>query len=93
MSAPKFECVALRKAYPGTLALVDVSVAFQGGQVHALVGKNGAGKSTLVKIFAGSVEPTSWATACERPAGEAVLTLRGLSLRHRHGVPGAQPGP
>jgi ribose transport system ATP-binding protein len=55
----RLQTVALRKEYPGTVALDDVSVSLAGGQVHALVGKNGAGKSTLVKIFAGSVQPTS----------------------------------
>ena len=55
---PRLQTVALRKEYPGTVALDDVSVSFAGGQVHALLGKNGAGKSTLVKIFAGSVRPT-----------------------------------
>lgn len=49
----------LTKDYPGTRALDNVTVAFESGQVHALVGKNGSGKSTLVKIFAGAVEPTS----------------------------------
>lgn len=54
----KLEAVHVRKEYPGTLALDDVSVGFEGGKVHALIGKNGAGKSTLVKILAGSVVPT-----------------------------------
>jgi len=49
----------LRKEYPGTLALDDVSVSFSAGSVHALLGKNGAGKSTLVKILAGATQPTS----------------------------------
>ena len=47
------------KQYPGTLALNDVSVSFESGKVHALIGKNGCGKSTLLKIFAGAVNPTS----------------------------------
>ena len=53
------EAVRLRKEYPGTVAVDDVSVKFQAGVVHALIGKNGAGKSTLVKMLAGVVEPTS----------------------------------
>jgi ribose transport system ATP-binding protein len=36
-----------------------VNVTFDGGRVHALLGKNGAGKSTLIKIFAGAIQPTS----------------------------------
>ena len=59
MNPPRLQTLALRKEYPGTVALDDVSVSWAGGQVHALLGKNGAGKSTLVKIFAGSVQPTS----------------------------------
>ena len=40
----------ITKDYPGTRALDDVTVSFDSGRVHALVGKNGSGKSTLVKI-------------------------------------------
>jgi ribose transport system ATP-binding protein len=47
------------KDYPGTRALDDVSVTFDSGRVHAVVGKNGSGKSTLVKIFAGAEHQTS----------------------------------
>jgi len=39
------QTVSLRKEYPGTVALNDVSVSFSGGNIHALIGKNGAGKS------------------------------------------------
>jgi len=60
MDAPvhRLETVSLRKEYPGTLALNDVSLSFESGNVHALIGKNGAGKSTIVKILAGAVQPT-----------------------------------
>ena len=49
------------KVYPGTRALDDVSVSFDSGKVHAIVGKNGSGKSTLLKVFAGSEIATSGA--------------------------------
>jgi ribose transport system ATP-binding protein len=60
MSTPdhSLQTHSLRKEYPGTVALDDVSVSFTGGKIHALIGKNGAGKSTLVKIIAGATQPT-----------------------------------
>ena len=48
----------ITKDYPGTRALDNVSVSFDGGKVHAFIGKNGSGKSTLVKVFAGAIQPT-----------------------------------
>ena len=48
----------IRKQFPGTLALNDVSISVRKGESHALVGENGAGKSTLMNIIAG-VYPAS----------------------------------
>ena len=59
MSSSKLQTFNIRKEYPGTVALDDVSIKFEGGRIHALIGKNGAGKSTLVKILAGAAQPTS----------------------------------
>lgn len=59
MSVLQIRTEHIIKDYPGTRALDDVSICFDNGQVHALVGKNGSGKSTLVKIFAGAIKPTS----------------------------------
>lgn len=52
------EAHGLTKVYPGTLALNDFSARFEGGKVHAVIGKNGCGKSTMVKIFSGAIQPT-----------------------------------
>lgn len=41
------------KSFPGVKALNNVSVQFQNGEIHALLGENGAGKSTLMKIICG----------------------------------------
>jgi ribose transport system ATP-binding protein len=59
MAPTSLQTLALRKEYPGTVALRNVSLRFDGGKIHALLGKNGAGKSTLVKLFAGALQPTS----------------------------------
>jgi ribose transport system ATP-binding protein len=38
-------------------ALSDVSITFEAGSIHALLGENGAGKSTLIKIVTGIHHP------------------------------------
>ncbi len=49
----------ITKVYPGCTALDDVSISFEQGEVHALVGENGAGKSTFIKTISGAIRPTS----------------------------------
>jgi len=45
------------KRFPGVRALQDVSLDFEPGEIHAVVGENGAGKSTLIKIITGIERP------------------------------------
>jgi ABC-type sugar transport system ATPase subunit len=59
----------ITKRYGPSLVLRGVSLAAEGGEVHAIVGENGAGKSTLLKITAGVVAPTS-----------GTMTLRGTPV-------------
>ena len=47
----------ITKTYPGVTALDDVSLSFEQGEVHAILGENGAGKSTLIKIITGAISP------------------------------------
>ncbi len=51
------QLVNMRKTYPGLTALEDVSIRFNPGEIHALLGENGAGKSTLIKIVSGYQQP------------------------------------
>lgn len=53
------------KRFGITRALSDVSVDFQAGEVHALMGENGAGKSTLGKAIAGLHKPDTGSIAIE----------------------------
>lgn len=47
---------ALGKRFPGVVALNNVDMTVEAGQVMALVGANGAGKSTFIKILTGYYE-------------------------------------
>jgi len=51
------ELMHISKAFGGVRALNDVTLQFDPGEIHALVGENGAGKSTLIKILCGIYSP------------------------------------
>ena len=61
----------ITKTYPGVVALNDVSMSFEQGEVHAVMGENGAGKSTLIKIISGAISPD--------PGGEILFDDRSYS--------------
>ena len=74
------------KTYGSIAALSDVSLAFEGGKIHALVGENGAGKSTLGKIMLGVETPDAGALTWQgkearfsTPAQANKLGLVGIS--------------
>ena len=59
MRGPVVETRALRKQYGDTVAVADLSLAVEAGEVFGFLGPNGAGKTTSVKMLLGLVAPTS----------------------------------
>ncbi len=53
------ECEHLRKRYPSTVAVDDVSFTVQRGEIFGILGPNGAGKTTTVESLSGLRTPDS----------------------------------
>jgi general nucleoside transport system ATP-binding protein len=53
------------KSFGSNVALRDVSITLNFGEVHALIGENGAGKSTLMRILAGHLTADAGSMAFE----------------------------
>jgi len=47
------EMRGITKRFPGVIALADVTLEVERGEIHAICGENGAGKSTLMKVLSG----------------------------------------
>jgi simple sugar transport system ATP-binding protein len=78
----------LDKRYGPVHAVAGVSLAFEAGRLHAVVGENGAGKSTLLKMAAGVVAPDDGAVLVDgvslepHTAREAIR--RGVGMVQQH---------
>ncbi|MFO0939043.1 MAG: sugar ABC transporter ATP-binding protein [Gemmataceae bacterium] len=77
----------IRKQFPGVLALDDVSISIDRGEVLAVVGENGAGKSTLMKVIAGIYQPDAGSIEFDGKTvefdGPTAATNAGVSLIHQ----------
>jgi branched-chain amino acid transport system ATP-binding protein len=78
------EVTNLAFAYDGALAVRDVSLAVQPGEIVALLGANGAGKSTTVRMIAGVLSPQKGAIRFDGQALTGVashhVVRRGITL-------------
>jgi len=68
----RLETRGLSKKFGSFAAVANVSVCFEPGLIHAVLGENGAGKSTLMKLLFGLHEPSS---------GEILLDGRVVDFR------------
>ncbi|MFI6458085.1 ABC transporter ATP-binding protein [Streptosporangium amethystogenes] len=57
--APVIEVAGLTKRYTDVVAVHDVGLSVQAGQIYALLGLNGAGKTTLIRMLLGMIAPTA----------------------------------
>lgn len=77
----------ITKFFPGVRALDDVSVQFEKGSVHALIGENGAGKSTLGKIIGGIYTPDHGTITIDghevRPTDPLTAQKLGVAIVHQ----------
>jgi ABC-2 type transport system ATP-binding protein/ribosome-dependent ATPase len=66
------ETTNLTKNFADTVAVDDITMWVDSGEIVGLLGANGAGKTTLIRMLLGLLEPTSGqALTLGRPAGEA----------------------
>ena len=59
MSTPKLEIRGATKAFGSLIAVSDVSMKVESGELRAVIGPNGAGKTTFFNLITGFFPPTS----------------------------------
>ena len=58
-AAAPLQAVHISKQFGGLMALDQVSLALNPGEVHGLIGPNGSGKTTLLNMLSGYYEPSA----------------------------------
>ncbi len=81
-ATPRLAVSGVTSSYGGTVALRDVSLAVQAGEIVGVAGPNGAGKSTLVQAILGLQPLDAGSVALDgRPVGAARARLAYLPQR------------
>jgi energy-coupling factor transport system ATP-binding protein len=88
-AAPVARTDRLTVRYGSVLALREVGLAVDRGEVVALMGRNGAGKSTLLGALAGMARPASGSVTV---AGQTPHLLRPRALVRQVGLVPQEPG-
>jgi len=74
--------VGLTRRFGGLVAVNNVSIDLQAGEVHAVIGTNGAGKSTLINMLSGEIAASAGQISLD---GNDVTRLA-QSRRARRGI-------
>ena len=79
---------AVSKLFGTFAANSNISLAVEGGTIHALVGENGAGKSTLTKMIYGMYQPTTGEISIKektiRFTSPREAITAGIGMVHQH---------
>lgn len=59
MKNPAVLLTGVSKVFNGEYVLCNISVGFQAGKIHGIIGRNGSGKSMLFKVICGIVTVTT----------------------------------
>jgi branched-chain amino acid transport system ATP-binding protein len=71
---PALEVREITIHFGGVIALSEVSLSIQPGEIHALIGPNGSGKSTLINVICGIYRPLSGKILME---GDDITSTKG----------------
>jgi simple sugar transport system ATP-binding protein len=84
----RVEVRGITKRFPGVVANEDVTLTFEAGEVHALLGENGAGKSTLMNVLFGLYPPDEGEVLLDgevvRFKGPTDAIAAGIGMVHQH---------
>jgi branched-chain amino acid transport system ATP-binding protein len=69
---PLLECKGLTRRFGALVAVDNVDMTVEPGEIRAVIGPNGAGKSTLFNLITGTLKPTAGAVSF---AGETITGL------------------
>jgi len=81
---PVIEASGLRKVYGSTVAVDEVTLSLERGDVLGFLGPNGAGKTTMIKMLLGLVRPSAGQARIlgRRPGDPTVMARVGFLPEH-----------